>query len=256
MSKLKDAVADENRIFSILILLCLFVLVVLTLIISHRILNIQENIDWIEDQIQQFTEHNIKDNSPSANEVATTYSGKMNLLSAHVSGELKDPRIVIIEFFDFECPYCAEASKLTDEILVSNPGQVMLVQFDYPLPFHEDSQGAALFANCINQQDMITYKEIYNYLFQNQTNLDLDLLIGYAESIGADLEAIKLCMASPESVERINQSIALGENAGIKGTPAFIVSDNFDWEEDLIMIDGQLVYMNQLMEIVRQMLSE
>lgn len=84
----------------------------------------------------------------------------------------------------------------------------------------------------------------------------MDLLVGYAESIGADLEAIKLCMASPESVERINQSIALGENAGIKGTPAFIVSDNFNRKEDLIMIDGQLVYMNQLMDIVRQMLSE
>lgn len=254
MTKFKEFFRDENRFFSLLLLLCLIVLVVLSLVLGYRIIKIQESVVRIEDQIQQLIASGEQGNLPSSPDIVT-YSGEMDVSIGHIFGEVQNPEVVIVEFLDFECPYCSQAPKLIDELIISNPGRVMVVNLDYPLPFHDNALGAALFANCVTEQNKISYDQISSHIFENQSRLDTESLFDFAKTLDINIDQLKQCMNSSEANESLNQSIAMGKNAGIKGTPAFIVSNNFDYDGNVLKIDGNLVYLSQLVESVRKLLN-
>ena len=91
--------------------------------------------------------------------------------------------ITIVEFSDFECPYCVRAEEAVNKVMEAYKGKVRLVYRDYPLPFHAKAQKASEAALCAGDQGK--YWEMHGKLFANQQALDLPQLKQHAKDLGA-----------------------------------------------------------------------
>ena len=142
------------------------------------------------------------------------------------SGPSKGPAdapITIVEFSDYECPYCSRAQDAIKQVFAAYPNKVRLVFKDFPLDFHENAPKASEAAHCADKQGK--YWEMHDKLFANQQALGKEALRGYAKAIdGLDVEAWSKCFDSGEMAKRVSQGLAQGRSAGVNGTPAFFVN--------------------------------
>jgi len=128
--------------------------------------------------------------------------------------------IALIEFSDFQCPYCGKASDIMDEFL-SKHKDVKLVYKNLPLDFHAEALPAAKAAWAAGQQGK--FWEFHHQLFAQQDNLGEPLYQSIAQNLSLDLPKFELDRASTESDHTIAQDIKLAETLGISGTPVFIM---------------------------------
>ncbi len=140
-------------------------------------------------------------------------------------GPSKGPQaapITIVEFSDFQCPYCVRAEQTVKDLLAAYPDKVRLFYRDYPLPFHGDAQKAAEAAHCA--QDQGKYWEMHDKLFANQQKLAVSDLKGYARELGLDAGRFDRCLESGEKAKVVEGHKKAGEDAGVSGTPAFFIN--------------------------------
>jgi protein-disulfide isomerase len=132
-----------------------------------------------------------------------------------------DAVISIIEYSDFECPYCKQFSPVPIEVANQMPNQVNVVWRDFPLQFHEPmASKEATAAICVGKQkgnDTLT-----NGQGLPKSN-NIDPLQTLAKEQGVDIEQYKTCLNSEAVKKRINADIEDGRNAGISGTPGVIL---------------------------------
>jgi protein-disulfide isomerase len=134
-----------------------------------------------------------------------------------------DAEITIVEFSDFECPYCADAVPAINEILERYP-QVRFVYRHFPLTgIHSNAFRAAEASECAGEQGK--FWEMHDTLFANQTALGESNLQEYAVTIGLDMDQFNDCMTSGKTRTAIEQDIADGEKYGVNGTPAFFLNN-------------------------------
>ncbi len=137
----------------------------------------------------------------------------------------EDAPVVIIEFSDFQCPFCKRFRDQTlDRILEEYGDKVKFVYRDFPLEqIHPLALNASLAANCAGEQGK--YFEFHDLLFENvqdwSTNGDFSK---YAEELGLDMEQFNSCLASGKYVEEVKKDLQDGINAGVTGTPAFFIN--------------------------------
>ncbi len=253
MSQTKESLGNENRIFSFLLLVCLIALVALNIVLGTKIVSVQQSIKSMELKMENLATGKSQLENP--NNKGIPYSGKLNVSTAYIEGGDDNPEILIVAFLDYECPFCAQANKIVGEILNSNPGKVVLVRFDYPLPFHEKAFDASLFAYCASAQDFVDINKVSAFLFESQSNLEREILLSSAEHLNINGDKVSRCMDSQEASDRLNQSIKIGEGIGIKGTPAFIISKTFELTKSLIELEGELIYLSQLPVRIRELLG-
>ena len=133
--------------------------------------------------------------------------------------------ITIVEFSDYECPYCGRFFRETLPLLVTeyvNRGQVRLVYRDFPLSsMHPRAVKAAEAALCAGDQQR--YWEYHDALFQDQTSLEEADLVQRARTLKLDTSAFKRCLKSGQYSDAVQASRAEGERAGIEGTPLFFI---------------------------------
>jgi len=134
----------------------------------------------------------------------------------------QDAKITIVEFSDFECPYCSRALPAVEQVLKAYPDQVRLVFRHFPLSFHPNAQKAGEASMCAHDQGK--FWEMHDVLFQNQQALDVPSLKGYAKNLGLDTAAFDSCLDSGKHANTIRSDMAAGEAAGVNGTPAFFVN--------------------------------
>ena len=141
----------------------------------------------------------------------------------------KNPPVIIYEYSDFQCPFCQRAFQQTyPEILkLVKEGKVRLIFKDYPLPFHEQADEAAVAANCAFQQDK--YWEMHDKLFETQQswsgNTDpYTVFKGYAKDLGLDESDFSKCIADPKMAQEVQDDLAEGSANGVSGTPTFYVN--------------------------------
>jgi protein-disulfide isomerase len=137
----------------------------------------------------------------------------------------ENAKITVIEFSDFECPYCQKGQDTNRKIREKYKDQIRWVFRDYPLPFHENAMFAHIAANCANQQGK--YWEMFDLLFQNTGNLPKPTVLNLAKSIsGLDQSKFEECAADKDGnlVKEIEADIADGQKVGVNGTPAFFVN--------------------------------
>ena len=130
--------------------------------------------------------------------------------------------VEIVEFSDFECPYCKRATA-TLEILQERYGdQLRLVFKDFPLPNHANAFKAAEAGNCANEQDK--FWEFHDKLFATQEALDVTSLKNYAGELGLDIEVFSTCLDEERYASAVNQDLRAGRNLGASSTPTFFVN--------------------------------
>lgn len=140
----------------------------------------------------------------------------------------KDAPITIVEFSDFECPYCSKAIGVVDEVVKKYEGKVKLVFRDFPLDFHQNAKGAAMAAQCANEKGK--FWEMHDAMFKDQSKLDNASLVATAKGLGLDEASFQECLSSNRFMKEVEKDMEDGKRAGVTGTPAFFVNG--------VMIEG------------------
>jgi len=146
-----------------------------------------------------------------------------------------DAPITIIEFSDFQCPFCARFYSQTLPLIYEEyiePGKVKLVFRDYPIQsIHPNAVPAAVASECANEQGK--FKEMHDMLFEkqnewnNQETADaLSLFSQYATKIQLEQERFDSCLISGEYIDEIKKDFDDGRDYGVSGTPGFFVGND------------------------------
>jgi len=143
-----------------------------------------------------------------------------------VLGNAEAP-VTLIEFTDFECPFCARYANDTFFQIKKeyvDTGKVKMVFKYFPLPFYSLAQKAAEAAECAKDQEKFwEYKE---KLFLNQSVWKgLDDLKKYGQDLGLDTEEFNNCLDSGKSREKVTKDLEDGKDAGVTGTPTFFINE-------------------------------
>ena len=134
-----------------------------------------------------------------------------------------DAKVTVIEFSDYQCPFCKRAEPTVQALLAKYPTQVRLVYRHMPLDgLHPRARAAAIAAVCAEQQGK--FWEYHDALFQNQQALSDTDLDKYAADLGLDAGKFKTCRQDPATETRVNTDAAAARQAGLTGTPAFFVN--------------------------------
>jgi protein-disulfide isomerase len=141
---------------------------------------------------------------------------------ARVLGNADAP-VTIVEFSDYQCPFCKRALPVLKEILAKYPGKVRLAYRDFPLgSIHPRAEAAAEASRCAGEQGR--FWPYHDLLFEQQTKLDDASLVGYARQLGLDAPRFEQCLKSHKYRAAVQQDLQKGEQLGISGTPAFFIN--------------------------------
>jgi len=245
MDKKISVTAIGETFLSWLILTILVVAVGLLGLLSYRILRLQNYMVEFSNHLDEHLAGALETTATSQDRYKP-FVGEISIEDNPVRGNLDSAEIVIVEFTDFECPYCAEATKLINDVLSANPN-FALIHKDYPLPNHAFASTAAVAARCAGEQGK--YWEMHDLLFQDQGNLNEDSLKDRAQVLGLDEKTFNTCLSSSSSQEKVNEDLDQGLKMKIDGTPTYIVG-KITWNENAIVMDGYMVTMNNLMDVI------
>lgn len=169
---------------------------------------------------------------------------KISLDDDPVEGDKNAP-VTLVEFSDYECPFCKRHFDQTYSQLKKNyidTGKVKLVFRDFPLSFHDPmATTEAIAANCAREQGGDgTYFKLHDLMFTNTTSngsgLTKDQLNKFAGDLGLNVDNFKSCVDSQKYKEEVTKDIADGTVAGTSGTPSFIIGKSTGSE-----IEGKLI---------------
>ena len=148
----------------------------------------------------------------------------------------KSGSIAIVEYSDFQCPFCFRVQNTISNIKKQFP-KITFYYKHFPLSFHEEADEAAIASECADQEN--EFEEYKTVLFKNQKNQFESDLIRYASEIGIkDMDQFKNCLKSVELRNKVNRHIQEGSEIGITGTPGFVIG-KYDAEKQTVT--GQLV---------------
>ena len=133
-------------------------------------------------------------------------------------------KVAVIEFSDFQCPFCGRYDKDTYPAILKDyvdTGKVKYVWRDYPLEFHQNAEKAAEAAHCAGEQGK--FWDMHDRLFANQQNIAAADLPKHAEALGLNVSLFQQCLDSGRFATDIKKDIADAGGAGISGTPSFLI---------------------------------
>jgi protein-disulfide isomerase len=143
---------------------------------------------------------------------------------ARLRGDPKAP-VIIVEFSDFQCPYCQSVETTLKNLLAKYEGRVSLAYRDLPLrDLHPQAELAAEASRCAGEQGK--FWEYHDLLFANQTKLDRPGLLGLAHDLKLDEKQFDSCLSSGKYQAQIEQDRQTGLRAGVSGTPGFFINGN------------------------------
>lgn len=160
--------------------------------------------------------------------------------------------VTIVEYTDFQCPYCRSAASVVEEILARYPGKMRLVLKHYPLEFHPMALPAALYFEALRVQDPNMAWLFSRRIFAGQERLKEGeaFLRRTAADLGADLARLDAAISSPALRQKIAADIREADDFGFDGVPAFIVNGRLlegapSREDLIILIDALLAGKNR-----------
>lgn len=132
--------------------------------------------------------------------------------------------ITIVEFSDFQCPFCSRGAETVTQLKKKYGSKVRLVFKHFPLPMHHEARPAAEASMCVNEQGSDKFWKFHDLAFKNQDKLDKANLEKYAKESGADVAKYNECVNSKKFADYIQKDMAYGETIGVKSTPTFFVN--------------------------------
>jgi protein-disulfide isomerase len=136
-------------------------------------------------------------------------------------GAAKAP-VTVVEFSDFQCPYCARSQAVLQQIKATYGDKVRFVFKHLPLDMHRDARRAAEASLCAG--DGGKFWELHDWMFANPNQLSEEQLVTQAAALGLDRERFTTCLTSGEKAEMVNADMKAASEMGITGTPAFVVN--------------------------------
>ncbi len=130
-------------------------------------------------------------------------------------------QVTIVEFSDFECPYCGRAHPIVQQVLNEFEGRVRVVFKNFPLSAHPHAMSAARAAVAAGNQGK--FWEMHDLLFEHQRPLEDEDIERYAEQLELNMDRFRADMASPETQRRIEADKEEGQRVGVEGTPTFFI---------------------------------
>jgi predicted DsbA family dithiol-disulfide isomerase len=144
-----------------------------------------------------------------------------------------DAKVLVVEFSDFQCPFCAEAAQTVHKLKEQYGTRIRFVFRQFPLSFHADARGAAQASLAAHDQGK--FWEYHDLLFAHQDALGSESLLAHARAAGLDIAAFTAAAGGSSTAERVAEDLRLGESVRIQGTPTLFVdkqriSDPLDYE--------------------------
>jgi protein-disulfide isomerase len=136
----------------------------------------------------------------------------------------KNAQVTLVEFADYECPYCQKVAPDVKRLTADFGGKVSFAFKDFPLPMHTRAEKAAEAARCASKQNK--FWEFHDELFRSK-ELDVDQLKAQARALKLDSEQFDKCLDSGEEAADVGRDKEEGNHLGINGTPSFFVNGHF-----------------------------
>ena len=133
-----------------------------------------------------------------------------------------DAPIVLVEFSDFQCPYCQRATGILSDLIDRYADQIRFIYKDFPLSNHPQAFKAAEAGNCAHEQGM--FWPLHDKMFVNQDALDVPSLNSYALELGLDQEAFSICLEESRYSEQVQQDLQAGRRGGVSSTPTVFIN--------------------------------
>lgn len=149
------------------------------------------------------------------------------LANAPFKGNANAP-ITIVEFSDYECPFCERfytqtLPSIEQQYIATD--KVKFIYMNFPLSFHPDAQKAAESALCVwAQKGNDGYWDMHDALFENQADLSITNLKVLARGLSVDGTRFDQCLDSGQFTQRVQDELAYGQELGVTGTPAFFIN--------------------------------
>ena len=140
-----------------------------------------------------------------------------------VFGNTKNPKLTIVEFTEFQCPYCSRIAPAMQELNKKYPDQIKFVYKHFPLSFHSNAQAAA--ASSIAAQKQGKFWEYRYALAPHSRELSDSIYLVVAKEVGLNVEQFKKDMVLDSAMKaRIDKDFQLGVKVGVQGTPNFYIN--------------------------------
>jgi protein-disulfide isomerase len=131
-------------------------------------------------------------------------------------------KVTIVEWSDFQCPFCARAAPVVEQLRQAYPKDVRFVFRHYPLPMHAD---AALAAKAgVAAQAQGKFWQLHDWMYQHQRELDRASLEKQAAALGMDLVKFRAALDAPETQARVEADVRAAQGSGVNATPTFFVN--------------------------------
>ncbi|MDX9893546.1 MAG: DsbA family protein [Patescibacteria group bacterium] len=135
----------------------------------------------------------------------------------------KDAKVVIVEFSDFQCPYCYQTYEVLNKLKKDYGGLVLVYFRDFPLTdIHPQALLAAMGGECAHEQG--AFWGMHDKIFANQADITEEALKRYALQLGLNSMQFNNCLTSGKYLDEIEQDLNEGYNAGVRATPTFFVN--------------------------------
>jgi len=134
----------------------------------------------------------------------------------------KNASITVVEFSDFQCPYCARLQPTLRDVLKAYPNDVKLVYKDFPLSFHKQAKNAAKAARAAGEQGK--YWEMHDLIFENFAKVNEVMFKDFATKLNLDINKFLADFSGTKYDALIQQDINLGRQSGVTGTPSLYMN--------------------------------
>jgi len=158
----------------------------------------------------------------------------------------KGAKVTIIEFSDFQCPFCSRGAETVHELQKKYGNKVVIGFRHFPLPMHKEARPASEASMCVNEQSTDKFWKFHDLVFKNQQGLDEAGLEKLAKEAGANVDKFKECVKAKKFAKHVEDDMSYGEKVGVRSTPTFFVNGQ--------MINGA-VPIEQFAEIIDEELA-
>lgn len=134
----------------------------------------------------------------------------------------EQPKVTIVEFGDFQCPFCKKAFPIIRSVVSRYSESVRFIYRDFPLPDHPDAELAAQAGYCAAEQGV--FWNFHDKVFQNQDDLSRANLINLAVKSGVAQEKFLVCLGSQAAAKEVKEDTRAGRAAGVVGTPTWFIN--------------------------------
>lgn len=155
----------------------------------------------------------------------------------------KSAKVTIVEFSDFQCPFCSRGAQVMTDLKKKYGDKIQIAFKNFPLPFHNQAEGAAVAGLCANEQSSGLFWKMHDEMFANQDQLSVDGLKSLAKKAGVKSDLFDACLTSNKYLDQVKKDMEQGKALKVKSTPTFFVN-------------GQLINGAQPIEVFSELIDE